>query len=540
MDLSNLKSILPETLNIFFNRFSLINGDRPWYYVCKKLKILMPIKNHYVPYSEKENGDYESGGCIINDYQINNLGYFGVCLNFNTAEKLTKTISLELFFKPDVPNGKEAFFNKYNDKVNTYFDLDSYENSLDGQECYPDDKNSYYRCKWITYKNKSDLQNVANDLLYFLKKYYNLIEAIIKEEVNSKIVDDMNKIAEIKEARNSLYGSESLLCKKIDEIFEEYNQKQLILTGAPGTGKTYTVRDYVKMQVGDMEDRMKFVQFHSSYDYTDFIEGLRPVILGDNDTATFVRMDGVFMEFCRKAAKNTANNYYFVIDEINRADLSKVFGEIMFCLEESYRGPENTIKTQYSNLPTYYIDSDGKPQKYSKPDNPDEIKDGEDVFCKGFYIPENVYIIGTMNDIDRSVESFDFALRRRFRWLEVDANDYMEESLKAMGVDNENFCENIKAMNKIISGEERKDLLDTPLGKAYCIGAAYFKNYDENTWEQRIEPLLAAYTIGQDENKVKEFIQACKEALTSGKSDENKSEETENAAENTVGNTGDE
>ncbi|WP_253514806.1 AAA family ATPase [Peribacillus frigoritolerans] len=108
---------------------------------------------------------------------------------------------------------------------------------------------------------------------------------------------------------------------------------------------------------------------------------------------------------------------------MNRADLSRVFGELMYGLEEHYR--EKTFQTQYSNLPTYEIKNKrAVPMDY-------------DVFENGFFIPENVYIIATMNDIDRSVEAFDFALRRRFQWIEVKANDVMKDALEGMQKNND-------------------------------------------------------------------------------------------------------
>lgn len=347
--------------------------------------------------------------------------------------------------------------------------------------------------------------------------------------------------------------------------------KQIIFTGAPGTGKTHSVREYVKgkndeykekmkstdKKHEDIEDIYKFVQFHSSYDYTDFVEGIRPAPKEKSGENMFVRMDGIFKAFCRKivdanikdlekhgidniealykimkesktdtnAIKERRKNiakaiselpmYYFVIDEINRADLSKVFGELMFGLEEDYRGVQNRFPTQYSNLPTYEMKEDKA------------VIIEKDCFKNGFFVPENLTIIGTMNDIDRSVETFDFALRRRFAWVEIKANEVMLYSVAAInGIEDNKIdddfnktIENIKQMNNVISDNTYKKL---GLNESYHIGPAYFKNlFDggdiknnlETIFKEKIEPLLREYTRGRDTKTVNDLIDNCRGKL---------------------------
>ena len=327
---------------------------------------------------------------------------------------------------------------------------------------------------------------------------------------DDRIEDLKEKLKEIIMENKSDSGKETVI-EIIKENIQRY--KQVIFTGAPGTGKTYGVRKVVEDLCGEHTERMKFVQFHPSYDYTDFVEGLRPVKLEGDKEATFVRLDGTFKKFCRIAAADPDNNYYFIADEINRADLSKVFGELMFGLEESKRGQK--FDTQYVNLPTYEVKvevENGVKKKVTT-----EIE--EDVFEDGFFIPENLYFIGTMNDIDRSVESFDFALRRR---VEIEADAIMESSLGNMlqKVTDEAIKAltiNVKELNREIESS------GFGLTKAYHIGPAYLEGFDGTNagdiFEHRIEPLLREYTRGRDNEKVNGFIKTCRTAFLKSSED---------------------
>lgn len=286
----------------------------------------------------------------------------------------------------------------------------------------------------------------------------------------------------------------------IDIVVSNYN---LILTGAPGTGKTYLAKQIAAQMIlgkefdgKSNEDKKKmneqcgFVQFHPSYDYTDFIEGLRPIDDGSGNVS-FRREDGIFMKFCRKALeahnnakdKEAAPKYVFIIDEINRGELSKIFGELFFSIDPGYRGENGQVKTQYCNL---WKESD-KFGGYGT-----------------FFIPENVYIIGTMNDIDRSVESMDFAMRRRFAFKEIQASDTIEmiESNSYLKEFYPLIEERMRNLNYCI-------LTIQGFSTAYQIGAAYFlklANYLEedkltnksweDLWNNHLQGLLFEYLRG--------------------------------------------
>lgn len=419
-----------------------------------------------------------------------------------------------------------------------------------------------------------------------LKKFYDLFESLIINE----------------EKHNAMLPYTELLIAN----------KNLILTGAPGTGKTFLAKQIAK-ELGATEENLQcmMVQFHPSYDYTDFVEGLRPTKKEDDLNIGFQLTPGSFKSFCAQALENfldskksshdisidtsfrnaydemidkvrgeelseiplrksTASmeivevsdnnnlilkaknsetgktytvsyarlkklsavyesmdaldaisnidkavrdaikgcntsaywatlyflyknfmqdkkveemvverkNYVFIIDEINRGEISKIFGELFFSIDPGYRGIAGTVQTQYQNL----------------------IEEGE-IYEKGFYVPENVYIIGTMNDIDRSVDSMDFAMRRRFAWKEIKANDRLEmlndlDELKTIA---------IKRMQNLNDAIERTEGLNS----SYHIGPAYFKKvmlYKDNSdtmwtdlWEYHIKGVLYEYVRGTDD-----------------------------------------
>ena len=266
-----------------------------------------------------------------------------------------------------------------------------------------------------------------------------------------------------------------------------------------------------KQDININNDDYGFVQFHPSYDYTDFVEGLRP-IKDINGHMVFERKDGVFKEFCKHALQNRSSKFVFIIDEINRGEISKIFGELFFAIDTGYRGEIGRVKTQYNNL-------------IVEDETDDEFEDG-------FFVPENVYIIGTMNDIDRSVESMDFAMRRRFAWKEIKAKD-TQDMLDGI-LDNEVLDEAKERMDKLNEAIEKIEGFNS----SYHIGASYFlklKNYYKSSsdnkktafkslWENHLKGLLFEYLRGMPDinDKLKKLENAyCIEQDTTNIDDNN-------------------
>lgn len=253
-------------------------------------------------------------------------------------------------------------------------------------------------------------------------------------------------------------------------------KKNIILQGSPGVGKTFVARRLAHARMGLKDNsKIQMIQFHQSYSYEDFIQGFRPT-----EDGRFKLKNGVFYQFCKKAQSDQEHAYYFIIDEINRGNLSKIFGELMMLIEADKRGKDFEIPLTYA-------------------------RDDEDKF----YIPENLYLIGTMNTADRSLAMVDYALRRRFCFIDIEPafstevfTGFMEE--KGIGT---------QLINRIITGmdklNEKISIDNKNLGKGYRIGHSYFCNTpkqgeSQEAWYERIilseiRPILYEYWFDDEE-----------------------------------------
>ena len=497
--------------------------------------------------------------------------------------------------------------------------------------------------------------NVFKEKDYNGKNYLDLMEKI-NDLISQRKIKERN-IPEISqsawEMANNTTGENTMDITSEYDTVSKYTSllthtHNLIFHGAPGTGKTHLAKEIAKA----MGAETAFVQFHPSYDYTDFVEGLRPVPQDDAGQIGFELRDGVFKTFCERALENLLNSqktetemaeeqsldekidnfidksieenikytitqgneffiinadekniyisipnnekankltlkkseiitllkleenveggnairdifgrkwrtqqdsytlslyksiknfknvaikknvvgidkkpFVFIIDEINRGDLSKIFGELFYALDPGYRVTAEalkavkagesfpTIRTQYANM-----ERDGNTF-----DNALNISKQDDF--GHFFVPENVYIIGTMNDIDRSVETMDFAFRRRFTFVEITASDRVE-MLEEITDDviRQQALDKMKAVNALISGTEG-------LSSAYHIGGAYFlklKTLDndfEKLWEYHLAPLIKEYLRGTEDesetfNKIKQAYDAPDKSFVSNSSQE--------------------
>lgn len=331
------------------------------------------------------------------------------------------------------------------------------------------------------YQAKQILRKVAVlDSLYDFIYIYSdpVIDALHDELLNSETSSNLGKNYEIRKVLNHILEIQDtpldnvLLSRFIwkygnTQGIADANTPNVILYGSPGTGKTYAVKNSLDFLCQGDRSRYEFVQFHPSFTYEDFIEGIKPKGVTENGNIKFELVDGVFKRFCKRAKENPNKDYYFVVDEINRANLSSVFGETLLCIEKDYRhdgvSDDNLIKTQYSSLIEDMIkeSEDNKGLAY-------HLVDGNAYFG----VPKNVFFIGMMNDVDKSIDAFDLALRRRFKWIRKDCDyEVIENEVKFRNGDDfhniEKYSKSCKNLNDFISEK-------LGMGKSYEFGHSFF------------------------------------------------------------------
>ena len=318
----------------------------------------------------------------------------------------------------------------------------------------------------------------------FIKENYTPLKSLeIDWDKFKNNLDDINK---------ELFDRNSGIWRQVGKIAGAFygltknDLKNIIYYGAPGTGKTKFVKDCLDI-LDPNRTRTEWVQFHSGFEYEDFIDGIKPIGI-QNGNLNLALTNGIFKEFCLKAAQNTDENFFFIVDEINRADIAAVFGETLSLLEENYRGKSSAIKIKNSALMEDIIVSDASKKSL--------CIDYGNLQTK-FYIPANIYFIGMMNDVDKSIDCFDLALRRRFAWVLMECNYEVVEN-----VTDEDYTAKCKNLNQYITGKtyelngkQEQDGLN--LGRAYEIGHSYFLKKEamseQQIWNRHIEPILREY-----------------------------------------------
>ena len=319
--------------------------------------------------------------------------------------------------------------------------------------------------EFYSYKIRDELLAALNEIDLSNIDPYNKMD-IIREQ-NPIAVEEENEKYSKEDFLNEVYMAENQYDSLVSLL---KNKMNLILQGAPGVGKTFAAKRLAYSIMGEKdESRIEFVQFHQNYSYEDFMMGYKPTETG------FELKYGIFYRFCTLAANHPDKDYFFIIDEINRGNMSKIFGELLMLIEKDYRGTKATLA--YNGM--------------------------------SFSVPENLYIIGMMNTADRSLAMIDYALRRRFSFFNMvpgfDSDGFKKYQATIANAKFDKLVDEVKNLNKAIAA-------DKSLGNGFCIGHSYFcghKADESSAWIKEIVdydiiPMLNEYWF-DDSDSVKKW-----------------------------------
>ncbi len=355
---------------------------------------------------------------------------FGIKSDFNADSFTINSIDP----KNDNKNNRveaEAEFDKY--KIffkNIVNESDVYQQMKMIEECDFISAKQILR-KFLVLTHPFDFIYAYNDKLDDLYEYiFGDDQSLTKSEKSYHINIAMKNILSLNQKAD--YATQIILSRFLWKLASSQslvskNNPNVILYGPPGTGKTYLVKKDLDFLTKGDSSRVKYVIFHPSYGYEDFIEGIKPCGVTESGNLQFELINGTFKEFCKLAKSRPEEEFYFVVDEINRANLSAVFGETLVCLESSYRDvvknnfqERHLFSTQYSSYQEQLDDKKKVELAY-------ELSPDGDVL---FGVPDNLYFIGMMNNVDKNIDSFDLALRRRFKWIYFGCDYEVIENIK--------------------------------------------------------------------------------------------------------------
>lgn len=445
---------------------------------------------HYWLYAPGQGAD-KWDECYKNGYMLLGWGEIGDLGVFSSKDEMKQQMKAEYGDGSSYKNSAHATWQFVHDiKIGDVVFVKKGNNGILGEgivesdyEYDADRTDEYANVRKVNWTNKGDWtisHQSPQKTLTDITPYSDFVQEIKDLFEEDGIADDDQEVTypeyTVDDFLDEVYMSEEEYTRLVGLL---RNKKNIILQGAPGVGKTYAAKRlaYSMMGVKDVE-RVMMVQFHQSYSYEDFIMGFRPSATG------FELKKGAFYNFCKKAEVDSDNEYFFIIDEINRGNLSKIFGELFMLIENDKRG--NALQLLYSD--------------------------------EKFAVPKNVYIIGMMNTADRSLAMLDYALRRRFAFFDIkpgfETSGFREYR---MALDNEKFNKLISCvenLNGVISSDES-------LGEGFCIGHSYFCNLQPETiddgWlygvvEYELIPLLKEYWFDEP-MKVKDWSENLRSAI---------------------------